>query len=110
MGREQKKGSTVIAIDGPSGAGKTTVARNVAKELSAKYISYGKYYRLLTWLALEEGINLGPDMKETEAQRLIALAETVDFSRLSLLQGDIDNFIYDGENITCGNSSAGKTL
>ena len=47
-----------IAIDGPAGAGKSTVARKVAKELSMVYIDTGAMYRALTWLAFEKKINV----------------------------------------------------
>jgi len=42
-----------IAIDGPAGAGKSTVARRVAKELGILYIDTGAMYRALTWKALQ---------------------------------------------------------
>ena len=48
----------VIAIDGPAGAGKSTVARRLAKRLGFRYLDTGAMYRALTWLALERGIDL----------------------------------------------------
>lgn len=47
-----------IAIDGPAGAGKSTVARELARELGFIYIDTGAMYRALTWKALQEGIDL----------------------------------------------------
>lgn len=47
-----------IAIDGPAGAGKSTVAKRVAEELSYVYIDTGAMYRALTYKALVNGINL----------------------------------------------------
>lgn len=47
-----------IAIDGPAGAGKSTVAKLVAKELGFLYIDTGAMYRALTLQAMELGINL----------------------------------------------------
>lgn len=43
----------IIAIDGPAGAGKSTVARRVAQQLGLLYLDTGAMYRAVTWLALE---------------------------------------------------------
>ncbi|MEK3902270.1 MULTISPECIES: (d)CMP kinase [unclassified Paenibacillus] len=45
-----------VAIDGPAGAGKSTVARLVARELSYIYVDTGAMYRAITWYMLREGI------------------------------------------------------
>ncbi|GAE34532.1 (d)CMP kinase [Halalkalibacter akibai] len=47
-----------IAIDGPAGAGKSTVAKLVAEQLSFLYIDTGAMYRALTYAALKEGVEL----------------------------------------------------
>jgi cytidylate kinase len=47
----------VVAIDGPAGAGKSTVARRLAQRLGFRYLDTGAMYRALTWLALEQGID-----------------------------------------------------
>ncbi len=47
-----------IAIDGPSAAGKSTVARRVAEALNFQYIDTGAMYRALTWKAIENHINV----------------------------------------------------
>jgi len=49
--------SLVIAIDGPAGAGKSTVARHVAGELGYLYIDSGAMYRAATWLVLNQNVN-----------------------------------------------------
>ena len=49
---------TVIAIDGPAGAGKSTVAKGLAQKLGYAYVDTGAMYRALTLKALEEKINL----------------------------------------------------
>ncbi|RCJ20364.1 cytidylate kinase [Nostoc minutum NIES-26] len=46
----------IIAIDGPAGAGKSTVARQVAAELGLVYLDTGAMYRAVTWLVLQQGI------------------------------------------------------
>src|SRR5687767_6690957 len=48
----------VIAIDGPSGAGKGTVARKVAARLNYRHIDTGAMYRAVAWKALSEGLDL----------------------------------------------------
>ncbi len=48
----------VIAIDGPAGAGKSTVARRLAERLGFRYLDTGAMYRALTWLALERDVDL----------------------------------------------------
>ena len=47
----------IIAIDGPAGAGKSTVARRVAKALDLLYLDSGAMYRAVTWLALDRGVD-----------------------------------------------------
>ncbi len=49
----------IVAIDGPAGAGKSTVARLLAERLGFRYLDTGAMYRALTWLALARGIPLG---------------------------------------------------
>ena len=46
----------MIAIDGPAGAGKSTVAKLVASRLGFAYIDTGAMYRAITWQALERGV------------------------------------------------------
>ena len=49
----------IVAIDGPAGAGKSTVARRLAERLGFRYLDTGAMYRALTWLAMSRGIDLG---------------------------------------------------
>jgi cytidylate kinase len=58
----------IVAIDGPAGAGKSTVARRLAERLGFRYVDTGAMYRALTWLALREAIPLD------EGERLGGLA------------------------------------
>lgn len=59
----------VIALDGPSGTGKSTVARGLARRLGFRYLDTGAMYRAVTWAVLQEGID--PD----DADAVTALAE-----------------------------------
>jgi cytidylate kinase len=58
----------IVAIDGPAGAGKSTVARRLAERLGFSYLDTGAMYRALTWLAIREGLPL------TEGEQLGDLA------------------------------------
>src|SRR5688572_6810721 len=51
----------IIAIDGPSGAGKGTVARGVATRLGYRHVDTGAMYRAVAWKALHEGIDIGDE-------------------------------------------------
>jgi cytidylate kinase len=59
----------IVAIDGPAGAGKSTVARRLAERLGFRYLDTGAMYRALTWLAMRDAIPLD------EGERLGRLAE-----------------------------------
>jgi CMP/dCMP kinase len=48
----------IVAIDGPAGAGKSTVARALAERLGFRYLDTGAMYRALTWLAMKRGLDL----------------------------------------------------
>jgi len=64
----------VIAIDGPAGAGKSTIARSVAQELGYTYVDTGAMYRAVGLLAHEGGIALD------DADTLGPLADGLEFS------------------------------
>ena len=49
----------IVAIDGPAGAGKSTVAQRLAERLGFRYLDTGAMYRALTWLAMQRGVPLG---------------------------------------------------
>ncbi|MFV2196840.1 (d)CMP kinase [Nocardiopsis sp. LOL_012] len=49
----------VIAIDGPSGSGKSSTAKGVAKARELRYLDTGAMYRALTWWMLEHGVDTG---------------------------------------------------
>jgi cytidylate kinase len=82
----------VVAIDGPAGAGKSTVARALAERLGFRYLDTGAMYRALTWLAMKRGLDLG----NAEALAQLAQEQPVLFSegdRVSIAGTDVTSSI-----------------
>jgi cytidylate kinase len=65
----------IVAIDGPAGAGKSTVARALAERLGFRYLDTGAMYRAVTWLAMQRGV----DLSDAQALAALARAEPVTF-------------------------------
>lgn len=83
---------SVIAIDGPAGAGKSTVARTAARQLGYIYIDTGAMYRAMTLAVLRAGI--APDAEE-------AVARLAEQTQVTLSQGPEGNRVHlDGEDVT----------
>ena len=59
----------IIAIDGPSGAGKGTIARTLAQELGYRHIDTGAMYRAVAWTAVQGGIALDDEDAISELAR-----------------------------------------
>jgi cytidylate kinase len=78
----------IVAIDGPAGAGKSTVARTLATRLGFRYLDTGAMYRALTWLALTEDVSL----EDGEALGELARREPVSFEN--------DRVFIHGEDVT----------
>jgi cytidylate kinase len=64
----------VVAIDGPSGSGKSSVSKQVARTLDYGYLDTGAMYRALTWWCLHEGVDLGDEQAITAAAESFPLA------------------------------------
>ena len=63
-----------VAIDGPAGAGKSTIAKKIAKELGYVYVDTGAMYRAMALYFLEQGID------STNEEAISAASDTVDIS------------------------------
>jgi len=59
----------VIAVDGPSGSGKSSVSKQVARSLGYAFLDTGAMYRALTWWCLKQGVDL------TDAEAVTAVAQ-----------------------------------
>lgn len=81
-----------IAIDGPAGAGKSTIARLVAKELQYVYVDTGSMYRAMTWLMMKKGI--APE----QADEVLQHAQNVVIELVPGPEGQ--RVLLDGEDVT----------
>ncbi len=64
-------GPTVIALDGPAGSGKSTVARKVAERLGIEHLDTGAMYRAVAWACARRGVDT------TDTQAMVSVAESV---------------------------------
>lgn len=58
---DQRPLGMIVAIDGPSGSGKSSVSRQVARRLGFAYLDTGAMYRALTWWCLDRGLDLSDE-------------------------------------------------
>jgi cytidylate kinase len=65
--------STIVAIDGPAGAGKSTIAKALAKRLGLDYLDTGAMYRAVTHAAIERGVPLDDAVAVGEVARGITI-------------------------------------
>lgn len=65
----------IIAVDGPAGAGKSTISKLIAKKLNINYIDTGAMYRAVTYKCLSEGV----DVKNEAAVIEVAKRTDIDF-------------------------------
>jgi cytidylate kinase len=81
----------IVAIDGPAGAGKSTVAKRLAKELGYTYMDTGAMYRAFAWKVRQGGIDLDDEKQLREALRRtnIELSEHEGSPRVSLDGRDV---------------------
>ncbi len=88
-----------IAIDGPAGAGKSTVAKLVAEKLSFLYIDTGAMYRALTYAALREDISLsdGKEMRQLLDSLTIRLVNEKAYTKVLLNNEEVTEQIRSNE-------------
>ena len=81
-----------VAIDGPSGSGKSSVSRAVARELGLAYLDTGAMYRALAWSCLERGTDLRDQGAVAQAARDLSLEMETD--------PDADAVTVEGTDVT----------
>ncbi|WP_404382850.1 (d)CMP kinase [Knoellia locipacati] len=79
-----------IAIDGPSGSGKSSVSKAVAARLGVGYLDTGAMYRALTWWCLDQGIDLSDDAAVVVAAESLPLELSTDPEDQRVLVGGTD--------------------
>ncbi|HEU5206110.1 MAG TPA: (d)CMP kinase [Gaiellaceae bacterium] len=79
----------IVAIDGPAGSGKSTVASTLARRLGFRYLDTGAMYRALAWVARRDGT----DVSEGPSLAALALEHPVSF-------GEDGSVEVDGEDVT----------
>lgn len=94
-----------IAIDGPAGAGKSTIGEQLARHLGYLYFDTGAMYRAVAWLALREGVSVD------DGPALARLAEQADIviSRPQVEDGRQYTVTVDGQDVTWEMRSAEVT-
>jgi len=83
----------IVAIDGPAGAGKSTVTRAFAERLGLIYLDTGAMYRAVTWLVRANGVEAG------EASQVAPLLENLDL-QLSTAAAGQQRVCINGEDVT----------
>lgn len=83
-------GGLIIAIDGPSGTGKSTTSRELARRLNAKYLDTGAMYRVATLHVLNKGIDPADTDAVITATATLPLAISDDPSATEVLLGGVD--------------------
>ena len=78
----------IITIDGPAGAGKSTVARQLARRLGFQYLDTGAMYRAVALVGFQRGVDWG------RPEQLVAVAESLQ------IELDDDRTIVDGEDVS----------
>jgi pantoate ligase/cytidylate kinase len=91
----------IIAIDGPAGAGKSTVTRRVAKALGLTYLDTGAMYRAITWLVMQAGLSVNDEVGIAELIESVQLEfhypNLHEGPRISINQQDVTDAIRSTE-------------
>ena len=84
----------VVAVDGPSGSGKSSVSREIARQLGAVYLDTGAMYRAVAWHCRDQGVLDDPEAVVTAVQDIdLALSVDPDLERVVVGTEDITEAI-----------------
>jgi len=92
MTESPPKTKGVVAIDGPAGCGKSTVAQMLARRLGYTYIDTGAMYRAVAYHVQQAGLDV-----ETDAEEIVRLARELSFEFQQV--GDSQHLFVDGEDV-----------
>jgi cytidylate kinase len=81
---------TIVAVDGPSASGKSTVSRKTAEAIGFMYVDSGALYRGITWKCVRENV----DVKDTQAVTNLLIRMTMEL----VLRGNAVGYLIDGED------------
>ena len=85
----------IIAIDGPAGAGKSTVTRKVAQKLGLLYLDTGAMYRAVTWFVMESGIAVN------DREAIAALVKNIKIDLIPPNAANLPPLVYvNGQEVT----------
>ena len=85
-----KQNTIVVAVDGPSASGKSTVSRRTAAAVGWIYVDSGALYRGVTWKCVKEGI----DVKDTQAVTNLLIKMNFQLT----CNGEAVGYLIDGED------------
>lgn len=80
----------VVAVDGPSGSGKSSVSKEVARRLGAAYLDTGAMYRAVAWHVLESGVDPADAEAVAQAARTMDLRQSTDPDDERVAVGEVD--------------------
>lgn len=80
----------VIAIDGPAGAGKSTIAKIVSEKLGYIYIDTGAMYRAVSWAVLKSGTEITDENILTVAEKVDVSLQNAEDNKLHVFANEVD--------------------
>lgn len=89
-GHAQDDLSRIVAIDGPAGAGKSSVSREVAKRLGIAFLDSGAMYRAATWWAMDRGVDLDDPEALTRCTAELPLDLRFENDTLHVIVNEVD--------------------